>query len=488
MRHLTSTVLLLLLFATATAQTPTASPTRNEPADGYRGVWYFNQKSDDEYVYKYSGGLGTYCAKHQPFAVHCASVDKTFFCYGGTTAERPDQLLHMVSYYDHATGTVPRPTILLDKQTNDAHDNPVLAVDGTGHVWIFSTSHGRTRPSFVHRSARPYDVREFVRVEPTFVDERGERRALDNFSYFQAWHAGDDGFLCFFTRYGAPAARTSMFLSSADGVTWSARRRLAAIEKGHYQISGYDPVHGTAAAACNFHPDPQGLNWRTNLYYMQSQDGGRTFTDAAGAPLELPLTTPDNAALVRDYSKQELLVYLKDLAFAPDGSPRILFVTSRHFRSGPDSGPRTWRLARFRDGQWTVHDVTTSDHNYDMGSLYVEPADTADAPHRLRIIAPTEPGPQRYNPGGEIAMWTSDDDGSTWRRAATLTENSERNHTYVRRPVAAHPDFYALWADGDARRPSRSHLYFATREGRVFRLPDQMPGEHARPVEVERGR
>ena len=32
--------------------------------------------------------------------------------------------LHMVSYYDHASGTVPRPRILLNKHTDDAHDNP----------------------------------------------------------------------------------------------------------------------------------------------------------------------------------------------------------------------------------------------------------------------------------------------------------------------------------------------------------------------------
>ncbi len=29
---------------------------------GYRGIWYWNEKVDSEYVYKYSGGLGTYCA------------------------------------------------------------------------------------------------------------------------------------------------------------------------------------------------------------------------------------------------------------------------------------------------------------------------------------------------------------------------------------------------------------------------------------------
>ena len=96
--------------------------------DGYRGIWYFNQPSGDEYRYKYSGGLGTYCAKHIPMAVYAREVNKTFFVYGGTTKGHRN-LLEMISYFDHATGTIPRPRILHDKHTDDAHDNPVLCIE-----------------------------------------------------------------------------------------------------------------------------------------------------------------------------------------------------------------------------------------------------------------------------------------------------------------------------------------------------------------------
>lgn len=460
--------------------TAAGSSAQDMPREnGYRGIWYYNQKSDDEYVYKYSGGLGTYCAKHQPFAVHCPQVEKTFFCYGGAKKDDRRALLHMVSFFDHRTGTVPRPVTLLDKQTDDAHDNPVMTVDGAGHLWVFSTSHGRSRPSFVHRSTAPFDITRFERVDATYLDDTGERRPLDNFSYFQAWHVDDLGFACFFTRYGAPAARTSMFMTSPDGVQWSRWQRLAAIEKGHYQISAVRG--GRAAAACNHHPDPQGLNWRTNLYFMQTEDLGATWRSAAGTRLELPLKRPDNPALVHDYAAEGLLVYLKDLALDADGHPRILFVTSKGYASGPENDPRTWRLARWDGERWSIHSITTSDNNYDMGSLY----DERDGQHRRwRVIAPTEPGPQRFNPGGEVAVWVSDDDGCTWRRERRLTQDSPFNHTYVRRPVNAHPDFYALWADGHGREPSDSRLHFATRDGRVFRLPQVMQEEHEKPLDV----
>ena len=65
--------------------------TLNQKDTGYRGIWYYNQPSGDEYVYKYSGGLGTYCAKHRPFAIYRPQVDKTFFCIRGHTFRCPSQ-------------------------------------------------------------------------------------------------------------------------------------------------------------------------------------------------------------------------------------------------------------------------------------------------------------------------------------------------------------------------------------------------------------
>ena len=40
-----------------------SSIARGEPvakADGYHGIWYFNQPTKDEYRYQYSGGFATY--------------------------------------------------------------------------------------------------------------------------------------------------------------------------------------------------------------------------------------------------------------------------------------------------------------------------------------------------------------------------------------------------------------------------------------------
>jgi hypothetical protein len=486
---LISTVFAISL-ASATASDSGSLVTLNARDTGYRGIWYMNQPLQNEYRFKYSGGLGTYCDFHKPFAVYCPKVNKTFFCYGGTTedsylehdltstkdaSDMSGVLLHMVSYYDHATGKVPRPTLLLDKHTKDAHDNPVISVDDQGYIWIFSTSHGTSRPSYIHRSREPYSIDAFEQIRATKVED-GNEVPMTNFSYMQAWHVRGRGFVAFFTRYHYPAARTACFATSTDGVRWSRWQRLAAIDEGHYQISAVS--ESKAATALNYHPKGKGLNWRTNLYYIETTDFGQTWRTAGGGTLALPLTAPQNHALVRDYEKEGLLVYVKDIRFDEAGRPVILYITSRGYRSGPEDGPRTWTTACWTGTAWEIRPVTTSDNNYDMGSLYIEGDGT------WRIIAPTETGPQPYNPGGEVAIWTSSNRGASWQRARQITSNSKFNHTYVRRPVNAHDGFYAFWADGNGREPSTSSFYFCTKAGDMFRLPRDMAEDFALPERV----
>lgn len=450
-------------FLSTAAEHPSSSEAVYSKDDGYRGIWYMNQPSKDEYKFKYSGGFATYPQQQIPIAYYCKEVDKTFFCYGGTTAHTgkdKQQLLHMVSYYDHKTGKVPRPTILLNKHTDDAHDNPTLMLDDKGFIWIFSSSHGTARPSYIHRSRKPYSIDAFDRILTT------------NFSYTQPWWLPGKGFLFLHTRYSE--GRNLFWMTSQDGEKWNPGQKLAYIEMGDYQISWREGTR--LATALDFHPKPLGLNGRANIYYLETRDTGKSWTTADGKTLELPLTATNNPALIYDSRAEGRLVYLKDIAFDGKGNPVILFLTSKGFESGPKNDLRTWKTARWTGKDWEFNVFTTSHNNYDHGSLYIEADGT------WRIIAPTEPGPQPYNPGGEVVMWTSQNQGGSWRKVKQLTEHSPRNHTYVRKPVDAHPDFYAIWADGNARQPSESCLYFTNQKGEhVWRLPAKMTGDFADP-------
>ncbi|MCX6326568.1 MAG: BNR-4 repeat-containing protein [Bacteroidia bacterium] len=430
---------------------------------------------NSEYKYKYSGGLGTYPSNHYPFSVYVSEVNKTFFCYGGTNKSNIT-LLHEVSYFDHATGEVARPTIVLDKATTDAHDNPVIQVDKNGYIWLFSTAHATKRPSFIHRSVKPYDIKEFERIPATKMME-GKEVPMDNFSYLQMYYSNEHGFTGLFTHYEKVGGRVIAWMTSKDGVHWSEWKDLSHLGVGHYQTSSNKgDLIGTSF---NYHPNRKirgGLDYRTNLYYLQSKDFGKTWQAVDGKPIELPLKEVANKALIHDYDSEERNVYINDINFDKNGYPVILYITSKGPSPGAEDGPREWHTAHWTGKKWEIRPITISDHNYDMGSVYIEDDGT------WRIIGPTETGPQQYNTGGEIAMWISKDEGQSWKKVKQLTSRSEYNHSYPRRPVNANPDFYAFWSDGHGRQLSKSHLYFSDQEGNVFILPEKMTGDFAKPV------
>lgn len=364
--------------------------TLNQPDDGYRGIWYFIGPLKTEYAYKYSGGLATYPANHHPFAVYAPAVQKTFFCYGGASKDtngtalrnpgppvrafrdtagppvrfRPS-LLHEVGYFDHRTGQVSRPTIVLDKGTDDAHDNPVLNIDGQGYLWLFSTSYGTDRPSLIHRSRQPYDITAFDRVMAT--RSSGDSTVpFDNFSYLQSHYQPGRGFLHLMTHYErgmlkygvAKARRTIGYLTSPDGIRWSPLRDIAVIEEGHYQTSHQQGAN--VGTAFNLHPDTQqgaGLNYRTNLYYVETTDFGQTWQTADGKPAALPLREPQNSALVKDYRSLGFNVYISDVAHDRQGRPVIHSVYHQ-------------QRPRPRPGQWSLHLARGSLDGQGLGDLH----------------------------------------------------------------------------------------------------------------------
>ena len=430
-------------------------------ADGFKGIWYMNQPSNDEYVYKYSGGLAVYPANHRPFAIYAKKVNKTFFCFGGTD-DSNSTLLHNVSYYDHKTGKVANPVILLDKKTTDAHDNPVISIDEKGFIFIFSTSHGISRPSYIHKSKKPYDITAFETVNATEIID-GKAEPFNNFSYFQVYPIKGKGFIALFTKYNKAGHRVIGFNTSKDGAKWNEWKILAHIEDGHYQVSAES--NGKVGIAFDYHPKGKGLNYRTNLQYLETSDFGETWQNINGEKAQLPLIESKNLAVVHDYASEKLNCYLLDITFDKNLKPAILVISSKGFEAGPGNNPRNWTLYRFRNNQWESDIVTTSDSNYDMGSVYVE------SDKVLKVIGPTEDGPQAYNPGGEVAMWLSEDAGKTWKKEKQMTENSEMNHSYVRKPSHAQPDFYGIWADGHGRKPSESNIFFTNEKGDVYKLP-----------------
>ncbi len=231
--------------------------------NGFKGIWFeLGQKY--EYGDKYSGGLGTYTAKHRPMAIYDKGSNRTYFVYGGTTSADERHLLCMISFFDHASQKLAKPTVVFDKQgVDDPHDNPSLLIDNKGYIWVFVSGRGTARPGFKYRSYKPHDTSRFIQV------------TKEEMTYPQPWYIPENGYFHFFTRY--TGFRELYFETSNDGESWSPDTKLVSMKResddraGHYQVSArYNNKVGTFF---NWHPNGD-VDKRTNLYYVETRDLG----------------------------------------------------------------------------------------------------------------------------------------------------------------------------------------------------------------------
>jgi len=441
---------------------------RNTKIDGYRGIWFeLNQKYP--YGDKYSGGLGTYTAKHIPLAIYSQKANKTFFVYGGTTQEDEKHLLCMVGSYDHTTGMVSKPTVAFDKLgIDDPHDNPSLSIDDEGYIWIFVSGRSTKRLGVKLKSVRPHDISHFEIVEKS------------EFTYPQIWNT-KEGFFHFFTKY--TGVRELYFESSTDEKTWSPVKKLVGIpsgkdnKSGHYQVSNQFNDGGNLGTFFNRHTNGN-VDTRSDLYYVQTKDHGNSWTTVDGKKVTIPIDEIESDTRVIDYHGQYKNVYMKDMAFDEAGNPVCLYITSGGHEPGPENGPYEWRITFWNGSKWNTTVICTSDHNYDMGSLFMEG-------NVWKIVAPTEIGPQKYGVGGEIVIWKSENAGLDWKREKQLTAASELNNSYIRRPLKAKAPFSFFWANGNPEKLSKSELFFGNFDGTVYRLPYEMRADFEQPVKIK---
>ena len=448
--------LLLIICLLSISLISNSQSLNNTKMDGYRPIWFeLGQKY--EYGDKYSGALGTYTAKHVPLAIYSPEADKTFFVYGGTKSQDERYLLCMIGEFDHKTGMVSKPTVVYDKQgVNDPHDNPSIMIDNKDYIWVFVSGRGQKRPGYKFRSTKPLNIDEFEVI------------TTEEFTYPQPWKT-DLGYFHFFTKY--TGYRELYIESSHDGVNWTEDKLFASIaenegeDSGHYQTSN---VFNNKTLGTFFNRHPQGdVDRRTDLYYVQSSDLGQTWTTVKGDVVNLPITQMNTPALAVEYASKGINLYVKDMGFDSDGKPVCLYIRSNGHEPGPKSAPYEWCITKWDGLNWKTNVVCESDHNYDMGSLYISDGD-------WKIVGPTEKGPQDWGVGGEVALWESVDKGETWNRKRVLTKGSEFSHSYVRRPVNYKAPFCFFWADGDSHNFSKSELYFGDFDGNIYKMPYEM--------------
>ena len=304
----------LLLVTSSSADTASYAVTPH--ADGFRGIWFdLGQKS--EFGSKYSGGLGTYTSNHVPMAHYVEKVNRTYFTWGGTPDGKQRRLHILVSYYDHSTGKVARPVTIMDKSpVDDPHDNGSMSIDEHGHLWIFVSGRSRLRPSVIYRSKTPNEINEWLNLGDS------------EFTYPQPWWFPGKGFLHTYTRY--TPGRELFYRTSSDGITWDTERKLAGLE-GHYQTSAQ--IGDRLITAFNRHPK-RVVDQRTDLYYMETSDMGKTWTKQS----DVTRNSPRN----HSYARRPQNAHPDFYAYWADGntdqfSESHLYYTNR-------TGDKVWHL------------------------------------------------------------------------------------------------------------------------------------------------
>ena len=443
-----------------------AQPLNNTKQPGYKGIW-FTLGQTSEYGYKYSGGLATYTMKHNPIAVYAPEVDRTYFVYGGTTAHDERHLLCMIGCYDHKTGKVQKPVCVYDKQkVNDPHDNPALQIDKDGYLWVFVSGRSTKRPGFIYRSDEPYNIDSFTQVLKLTM------------TYPQPMYDPERGWIVGYTMY--TGKRQLYWMTSPDGINWDKDHHLANIKcpgdklSGHYQITGYDRAHHKAVTAFNRHINGN-VDTRTNIYYLQTLDNGKTWTQADGTVVETPITDLDSPCRILDAQSKGQNVYIKDVNFDADGNPVILYVTSYGHQPGPKDGPRDVWTANWDGKKWNFNHICPCWHDYDSGSIWVDGKNWT-------VVFPSEPGPQLWGAGGELAIWKTCNAGKSWKKALQMTANSPSNHGYVRRSYGGADPFSYFWCDGNPDRITDVHIYFGDSKGNMWMLPYDMTEEWETPA------
>jgi hypothetical protein len=289
-----------------------------------------------------------------------------------------------------------------------------------------------------------------------------------DFHHPQAWHVPGQGFLLVHSRKIDDKPRVH-FSTSPDGLSWSKPAVLATFGDGQSCLSGRHK--NKVGIVMTQRPAGLPADSREDFYYLETPDLGRTWQAFPRKKLDVPLADAANPARVRDHKNWQFI--LCDLAFDGVGNPIIVSIVRHMSKPEPAPNSRIWATTRWTGREWEANGGFHSDSDQDAGCLEVDKT-------IWHAAAPARPGPQPDSPGGEIARLRSEDQGRSWY-LHPLTENSPTNHNWVRRPADAQPAMALLWADGNPREPSESHLYFADKPGNVYRLPPNMTEPAAKP-------
>lgn len=386
-------------------------------ANDYDGAWYSD--ADD-----YDTPAATYTSKHQSSAIYDSSQDKTYFVYMGKYFDP------YIGYYDHTTDNFSNPVKVADGPINDAHAAPSLLIDNEGYLYVFYGSHNTNTD--VKRSTNTYDITSWT----VCADVAGST------TYPQVWELSDDTITVLYREN--PGERYLGLRTSTDNAaTWSVVTKIIEFtdtDTSPYFVSTVGEESPTKKLHIAWDVHDWSSNTRTDIYYAYSDDGGSTFKDINGSSLTLPINEAgQSSAFVFDTDPYDYCK-LSDIKLDENGKPLILFAC------GNKAGNTFYvKLARWSGTAWVVEDITTVDHYFDSGSIFVYGSSD------YQVYFPSLAS-QTNEDGGDVQAFRSVDGGDTWGLYKNITAGSTYSHNYVKSVHNAKSDgsFDVFWSYGDS--------------------------------------
>ncbi len=471
------------------------SPTVCKLVDntGYNGVFYqqwFSTSQRPEMVQdiKYSGNFATYTAKHRPLAIYSQASNKTFFTYGsgvGTFGGARNLGIY-VSCFDHATDQLCVPTPVTVKGANangevtglvdDPHDNAAILIDEANYIWVYVSGRGSFRPMEIYRSSVPGNHSSFIDMTNSELSNlNSEERKM---SYPQPWlvenNAGQKQRVLIHNRY--TNGRELYFKRPGQ-------KSELMVAGGHYAVSDAKGKHIVIAYNSHgFDGKPPGyVDNRSNLYFMESKDGGATWNNSTSpsTALSFPLVKDNSETKIKQYfygtgDSRTRLVYLKDIKINSNGTISILYVTSTTPDAGAPNASRDLVLATKNGTSWSYDTLRTDvNHNYSTGFV----SDNGNS-----VVFPFyKPGANREQfAGGTLYKGTLTGGLWSWSEVSACAYLNQ-NHNYVRDVYNGKSDFQYFWAQGDGlQRGTSQYLPMYYFDGSNSReMPYSMSGNQA---------
>lgn len=348
--------------------------------------------------------------------------------------------------------------VLPEKVGWDSHNSVTMTADDEGYLHLSGNMHAH--PLVYFRTARPWDITTFERLEMTGKDEKR--------CTYPRFMRGADGRLIFHYRDGGSGNGNEIYnVYDVKTRTWG-RLLDKPLTDGRGQMNAYmvGPSRGPDGwfHLCWVWRDTPDCSSNHDPSYARSRDLVHWET-IAGRPIELPITLDTPGTLIDPVPVNGGII---------NGALQIGFDRAKQpvasYHKFDQKGKTQVYVARFENGKWRPRVVSDWDYRWEFqggGSIVAEIRLGQVRPHGEGRLALSYTHVQ-YGDGWLVL------DEKTLERIGTEPENEERYPPELSRPESSFPRMRVKWAEDSGTGPRPGVRY-------VLRWETLPPNRDAQP-------